>query len=61
MKDMDKECNNCKWFVDCINPLDLSVCPEWDCNNDVRMGMSSCVLSKNNTLTENTDKMVKDD
>jgi len=30
MKDIDKGCGNCKWLVDCDNPQNLAVCPEWE-------------------------------
>ncbi len=30
MKDIDKECSNCKWFIDCDNPLNVVVCIEWE-------------------------------
>jgi len=30
MEAIDKECNNCKWFVDCDRPDNLAVCPDWE-------------------------------
>ncbi len=29
MDAIDKECSNCKWFVDCENKQRVSVCPDW--------------------------------
>jgi len=36
MKNIDKECNNCKWFDGCISKDSepVAVCPSWEANEN---------------------------